>query len=124
MKVKKDLKKKKESFVLQETNKMQKAEVGLGKIVGAHEKALEQNSKEVVEILERLTKTFLNESHKKDIKKIKAEIKDMDRKLDCIDALNNFKNSAIILEDNKQEEQSKELLEDEDIEMEDDWFEL
>ena len=119
-------KEKKERCSLRKSDKMQKAEAGLEKIVGAHERALAQNSKDVVEILELLAKrTSLSDKNKKELRKIKNEIKGMDKKLDCIDSLNNLRNSAVVLEakEDKVIEQEPLDFQEEDI-MEESWYEL
>ena len=58
------------------------ANKGFESLMGVHTQALEENSKEVVEILEVLAQRSLSHSQKSDLKKVKNELKSIDKKLD------------------------------------------
>ena len=77
-------------------------------LLGVHVGALEENSKKVVEILERLSKNKLSLKDKKALKRIKSELKNIDKRIDALDSSKYFENYQ---EDNVE-------IEDEG----DDWF--
>ena len=55
---------------------------GFEKLVGVHTKALEDNSKGVIEILSILSERNLDSKTLSQIKQIKKELKSIDRRLD------------------------------------------
>ena len=58
------------------------ADEGLTALLGVHTKALEENSQSVVEILELLSLKTLTPRDKNALKKIKKELKGIDKRLD------------------------------------------
>jgi len=62
-----------------------KLDKGAGSLLGVHINALEENSKKVVEILERLSTVDLGLKEKRVLKRIKSELKGIDRRIDSID---------------------------------------
>ena len=54
------------------------------KLIGVHTRALEENSKSLVEILELLSEKELNKKNLSQLKEIKKEIKSIDKKLDML----------------------------------------
>lgn len=82
-------------------------DTGANNLLDAHINALGENSKKVVEILERLSEAKLTSKDKRALKRIKSELKNIDKRFDSLD--------------------TKELnytgyQEVKDIEEEEDWF--
>lgn len=71
----------KEKNALQKESKSNK---GMEKLLGVHTKALENNSKSIIEILELLSSKDLSVADKKALKKIKREISSIDKSLDSL----------------------------------------
>ena len=57
---------------------------GFENLLGVHLEALEDNSKSVVEILELLANKKLPPRYKNSLKKIKSELKGIDKKIDSL----------------------------------------
>ena len=57
-------------------------DTGANSLLDAHIKALDENSKKVVEILERLSKAKLSLKDTRALKRIKSEYNGVDKKLD------------------------------------------
>lgn len=81
---------------------------GADNLLDAHINALGENSKRVVEILERLSEYKLSVKDKKSLKRIKTELKNIDKRFDSLDT----KESTYI-------RHQKEI---ENTEEEEDWF--
>ena len=64
--------------------KESKSNKGMEKLLGVHTKALENNSKSIIEILELLSSKDLSVADKKALKKIKREISSIDKSLDSL----------------------------------------
>lgn len=62
-------------------------EKGFENLLESHTHALEKNSEKVVEILERLSKVKLDIKTQRSLKRIKSELKSIDRKLDTLDRI-------------------------------------
>lgn len=88
---------------MQKSDKFKSAEASIEKLVGVHERALAENSKDVIEILEVLTKSSQTKKYRTELRKIKKEIKNVDKKLDGLNELNKLRNTAIILEADNEE---------------------
>ena len=58
------------------------ANKGFENLIGVHTKALEENSKGLVEILEILSEKSLDKKSLSQIKKIKKELRGIDKRLD------------------------------------------
>lgn len=63
------------------------ANKGFEVMLGSHTKALEDNSKSLVEILEVLSEKNLSLKNKESLKKITRELKSIDRKVDSLGML-------------------------------------
>ena len=59
---------------------------GFENLLEVHTKALEENSESIVEILQLLSNAKLNVSQKNSLKKIKSELKGIDKKIDSMDS--------------------------------------
>ena len=55
---------------------------GFNSLIGVHTRALEENSKSLVEILEILSERNLDKKNLSQLKKIKKEIRDIDKRID------------------------------------------
>lgn len=64
--------------------KSKSPEKGFEKLLGVHTQALEDNSKSVVEILEILSQRHLSVKDKNALKKVKRELKGIDKTLDSL----------------------------------------
>lgn len=64
--------------------KQQQADKGFEKLLGAHTKALRDNSDSVIEILELLQGKKLSPKDKKELKAIKRELKGIDDRLNSL----------------------------------------
>ena len=64
--------------------KSKSASKGFEKLLGVHTQALEDNSKSVVEILEILSQKQLSIKDKSALKKVKKELKGIDKTLDAL----------------------------------------
>ena len=58
------------------------ASAGFNNLIGVHTKALEENSKSLVEILEILSEKKLTKNDIAELKEIKKEIKGIDKRID------------------------------------------
>ena len=85
-------------------------DMGANSLLDVHIKALDENSKKVVEILERLSKAKLSPKDTRALKRIKSEYSGVDRKLNSFLNSESKTGKKIYIED---EEPKKE---------EDDWF--
>lgn len=88
---------------------------GANNLLDVHIKALDENSKKVVEILERLSKEKLSVKDKRALKRIKSEYNGVDKKL-----------NSFIKTENKPVKRSNKKVYLEEVEKvdkeEDDWF--
>lgn len=64
-----------------------KSNKGMEDLLDVHTKALENNSKSLVEILELLSHRDLQLKDKEALKKVKRELKVIDRKVDSLDSI-------------------------------------
>ena len=79
-------------------------EKGFENLLEAHTHALEQNSEKVVEILERLSKVKLDPKNQRILKRIKSELKGIDRKLDTLDKARVENLPSLKIKKNQEEE--------------------
>lgn len=65
-------------------DKLTMANKGFEQLLGVHTHALEENSQEVVQILEILSKKKLSVKDKNSLKKISKELKSVDKRIDSL----------------------------------------
>ena len=92
-------------------------EAGFKNLLDVHTHALEENSEKVIEILERLKESKLDEKNKRALKRIKSELRGIDRKIDTLGRAEEVKTPKPRLS----KEKRKKIEEKKKIEG-DDWF--
>ena len=91
-------------------NSKNSTENGFECLLNVHTNALKENSEKVVEILERLSEVKLDPKSKRALKRIKSELRSVDKRLDSLD-----KDNYIDLEKTKKIKK---------VEEEENWFEF
>lgn len=79
-------------------------DMGASNLLDVHINALGENSRKVVEILERLAESKLTLKNKKDLKKIKSELKSIDKRFDSLDTKELNYTESQENEDNEEED--------------------
>ena len=101
---------------------------GANNLLDAHINALDENSKRVVEILERLSEVELNPKDRRALKRIKSEYKGIDKRLDSFLKEDSKITKNLVKSENKaKKRRGKVYLEDleaQEVKEESDWFEF
>lgn len=79
-------------------------DTGASNLLDVHINALGENSRKVVEILEKLAESKLTIKNKKDLKKIKSELKNIDKRFDSLDTKELNYTESQEFEDNEEED--------------------